>query len=520
MIKNKIKNLIRESLKKNFPEIEFPKIELEYPPKKKYGDYSSNIPLLLTDKVEKSPKEITDLLIKEMKGNNLFKKVSFKKPGFINFFLAFDCLENQMKKIIKEKKNYGRLKIKDKKKIQVEFISANPTGPLTVGNGRGGPLGDTLANVLAKAGHDVERAYYINNYGNQIKTLGHSVLKDDKAAYKGDYIDKLNKEIKEKDPYKAGKKAAEKIVKMVKETVKKMKIEFDEWDSETKLHEKGLVDKALNIIKKKGLVYKKNGAVWFKSSKFGDKRDRVIIKSDGDKTYLAGDMGYHYYKFEKKKFDKVINFWGADHHGDLPGLEAAVEALGHKGKLDTVFFQFVTLIKNNEKVKMSKRKGNYITMRELIEDVGSDVVRFFFLQRSADKHLNFDLDLAKEQSEKNPVYYLQYAHARMCSILEKSGKNISNCDFSKLKHPSELELIKQLIRLPEVIDETIKDYRVQRTAQYTMELAKSFSSFYRDCHVLVDDKELKKARIALVVASKIVLGNCLELMGVSAPEEM
>lgn len=520
MIKRKIKNSIRNSIRGNFSNIKNFEVNVEYPPQEEYGDYSSNIALSLSDKVGKPPLEIAKLLVEKLKEDKLFKEVSIKKPGFINLYLDSSVLKIQIEKILKEKENYGNLNIGKGKKVQVEFISANPTGPLTVGNARGGPVGDTLANILNKAGYKTEKAYYVNDYGNQILKLGHSVLKDDQAEYKGDYIDHLNEKIKESDPYKAGQKATEIIIEGVKETVGKMNIGYDEWKSEKELHESGLVDKVINLLKEKELTYKKEGALWFKSSDFGDKRDRVLIKSDENKTYLAADIAYHYYKFHEKGFDKVINVWGADHHGDVPGLEAGVEAIGYKGQLDTILLQFITLFKDGQKMKMSKRKGNYVTMNELIEEVGSDVVRFFFLQRSTDKHLNFDLDLAKEESEKNPVYYVQYAHARMCSILEKSGSDVSNVDLSKLKHDSELELIKQLIKYPEFIEETSKDYQVQRSTQYAMDLAKSFSSFYRDCHVLVEDKELNKARIALVVASKIVLENCLSLMGVSAPEKM
>ncbi len=520
MIKKEIEKIINRAIQKLFSEKKDFKINLEYPPQEEFGDYSSNIAFDLSKKNNKSPIEIANLLSEEIKDNDLFSKVLVKKPGFLNFFISKGRLRKELVKIFKEKEDYGDLNIGKDKKIQVEFISANPTGPLTVGNARGGPLGDTLANIFKKAGFEIEKAYYINNYGNQIKTLGHSVLKDDQAAYKGDYIDKLNKEIKEKDPYKAGQKAAEKIIKKIKETVGKINIEFDEWISEKELHKSGRVDEVIKFLEKKDLTYKKDGAVWFKSSQFGDKRDRVIIKSDGDKTYLAGDIALHDYKFNKKKFNKVINVWGADHHGDVPGLKAGVEALGFKGKLETILLQFITLFDGKEKIKMSKRAGNYVTMRELIEEVGSDVVRFFFLQRSANKHLDFDLKLAKEKSKDNPVYYIQYAHARMCSILEKEDIEISSSNFKRIKHPSELKLIKQLIRYPKLIKETVKDYQVHRIPQFALKLTQSFSDFYRDCHVLVEDKELKKDRIGLVVATKAVLKDCLSVMGISSPKEM
>jgi arginyl-tRNA synthetase len=492
-------------------------IHLERPENQKYGDYSTNIAL----KLKRNPRKIVEKL-----NSSLFEKIEIAGPGFINFFLSKEYLQKQIKVILKEKEKFGKLNIGRNKKIQVEFISANPTGPLTIGNARGGPFGDVLGNVLKRAGFKVEKAYYINDYGMQILALGHSVLKDNQAQYKGDYIDYLNKKIKETDAYKAGEKAAKIIIEeMIKKTVERMGIKYDEWFSEKELHKKSEVDKVLNFLERKGLIYEKEGAKWFKATRYGDRRDRVVVKADGWKTYLAGDIAYHRYKFEKKKFDKVINIWGADHAGDVAGLLAALEALGHKNKLDIILLQFVTLFEKKEKIKMSKRKGIYLTMDELLDKIPLDVIRFFFLQKSADNHLNFDLDLAREQSEKNPVYYVQYAFARICSILRKGKKQelkikVMTRNLKLLNHLSELNLIKQLIRLPEVIEDTTKDYQVQRIPQYSLDLATAFHQFYRDCRVLSEDKNLTQARLNLVLATKIVLKNTLDLMGISAPEKM
>ncbi len=520
MTKNKIKNLIEQAIQKAFPEVKNFEIEIEYPQEEIHGDYATNVAMSLANQIKQNPLEIAQALVAEIKKGQLFEKIEIKKPGFVNFFLSPDYLHNQINKILNKKDNFGSLQKKEEK-VQVEFISANPTGPLTIGNARGGFLGDTLANILIKAGYQTEKAYYVNDCGNQILALGHSVLKNEKAAYKGDYIEELSQRIKEKDPFRAGERAAQIILEeMIKKTTNKMRIKYDEWTSEKDFYESGLVDKIIKLLEEKKLTFKKDGAVWFKSSQFGDKRDRVLIKSNGDKTYLAGDIAHHYYKFKEKSFDRVINVWGSDHHGDVPGLGAGVEAIGFKGKLETLILQFVTLFQGKEKMKMSKRAGTYVTVDELLEEVGVDVARFFFLQRSADKHLNFDLNLAKEKSDKNPVYYVQYAHARMCSILEKAGKNINNLDFSKLQHSSELGLIKELICYPEIIEKTSQDYQIQRIPQYAVDLAKAFSQFYRDCHVLIEDKELQKARIALVIGSRIVLRDCLKIMEVSAPEQM
>lgn len=504
--------MTREEIKEILKQATGKETKIEHPPDARFGDYSTN--LAIQERL--NPQEI----VAKVKDNPLFEKVE-AKAGFVNFFLSKEYLQRQVGEVLSKKEKYGSLDVGRGKKVQVEFVSANPTGPLTVGNARGGPFGDVLANVLKVAGFKVERAYYVNDCGRQIEALGHSVLKDAEAIYKGKYIDELSKLIKEKNAMAAGQKAAGIIIeKYIKKTLEKANIKYDEWYFESKLVK--YTDKALKDIKK--FIYEKDGAQWFKASQFGDERDRVVVKSDGDRTYLAGDLGLHKYKFEK--FDKVINIWGADHFGDVAGLMGGVEALGHKGKLEIILLQFVSLLKKGEKVKMSKRKGNVVELRELLDEVGSDAVRFFFLQRSADTHLTFDLDLAKEQSEKNPVFYVQYAHARICSILAKL--QITNYKFKiaiqnlkLLNHSSELKLIKQLIRLPEVVEDTARDYQVQRLPGYAQELATSFHQFYTECRVLDDNnKELTGVRLALVMASKIVFKNTLDLMGISAPEKM
>jgi len=531
MIRKEIIKSIKSSIvtlrkREGFEEFEIPNILIEKPELESHGDYSSNIGLVIAKAAKREPMEISKLIKKGIK-NEIFDKVEVVKPGFINFFISKDYLQEQIRKILKQKNKFGNLAIGKGKKVQVEFISANPTGPLTVGNARGGPFGDALGNILKKAGFDVEKAYYINNYGKQILVLGHSVLKDKEAQYKGEYINYLNKRIKEKDPRKVGEKAAEIIVEeMMKKVTRRMGIDYDEWFSEKTLYESGRVDDVVELFKKKNLVYEKENALWFKSSKYGDERDRVIIKTDGTKTYLAGDIAYHRYKFEEKKFDKAINIWGADHYGDVAGLQSAVEALGHKGKLDIVLLQFVTLFEKGKKLKMSKREGTYVTIDKLLDEVGLDVVRFFSLSRSANTHLEFDLSLAKEESNRNPVYYVQYAHARICSILREAKIDeleIARGASEKLKllqHSSELALIKKLVEFPEVIEDIVNDYQVQKLPHYSIELAESFHKFYRDCKVIVENDDLKNARLILILATKIVLKETLNLIGISTPEKM
>jgi len=496
---------------------------VEIPENKVYGDYATNVALILAKKQGKNLKEVADKLVSDfdIRNSDFLDKIEMMN-GFINFFLKKEFLQEQIKEIIKQGKKYGQSKIGKGKKAQIEFISSNPTGPLTVANGRGGPMGDVLANIFSAAGYKTEREFYVNNAGVQIAVLGHSILKDEQAQYKGEYIDKLAGRISAQgeDPYEVGKKAAEIIVKeMIRKTTDKLGINYDKWFFESDLHKKNLPDKIIKILKEKKLLYEDEGAIWFKSTNFGDNRDRVLIKKDGMKTYLANDIAYHYNKFQERKFDKVINIWGADHHGDVPGLMAGVEAIGHKGKLEILLTQFISVIEKGEKVKMSKRLGTFIAMDELLEAVGPDVVRFFFLMHSADKQMDFDLDLAKEKSEKNPVYYIQYAYARTNSILRKAKSHfVEKLDL--LNHQSEKELIKCLIKLPEIIEDTAKDYQVHRLTTYAVELASAFHRFYTDCRVLGEKKELEQARLTLVKATKIVLENVLSLMGISKPEKM
>jgi len=520
MIREKIKELIENSCKNLFPGKEI-KIDITKTSQKEHGDYTANVrglDLEGYDKIINNIKNLSDF-------KKYFSNVKFEKPVFINFFLSENYLQKSLKEILKQKDKFGNLKIGNDKKVNVEFISANPTGPLTLGNGRGGFCGDVLSNILNKAGFKAKREYYINDIGEQIRKLGHSVLKDNEAVYKGGYIDKLNKKIKPtvstqgNNPDKVGEKAAGIILKeMIKPSVKKMGIEFDFWFSEKSLNKN--VEKILDFLKNKELTYEKEGALWFKSTQFGDDKDRVLIKSDGEKTYIASDIAYLKNKFDRG-FDKIIYIWGADHYGYISRMKAGAEALGHnKENVEIIIMQLVRLFEKGKEVKMSKRSGIYVTLDELIEEVGLDIVRFFFLTKNPGVHLNFDLALAKEQSEKNPVYYIQYAHARICSILNKIGKKISYGNYELLRNPAELELIKELIRLPEIIEDTAKDYQVQRIPQYAAALATSFHQFYRDCRVISENKELTKARLSLILATKIVLKNTLDLMGISAPEKM
>lgn len=517
MIREEIKKIVEKAIKELY-KIEVD-VRIDQPENAEFGDYSTNAAMLL----KKNPQEIVNAIKSPLLG-----KIEVKN-GFINFFISKEYLQEQVREILKQKDKFGNLKIGKSEKINIEFISANPTGPLTLGNGRGGFCGDVLANVLEKAGYKVSREYYLNDRGEQVIKLGHSVLGDEEAVYKGKYIEELKRDVKKGNNIgEAGSQAAKIILeKMIKPAIKKMGIKFDVWFSEKSLYQKnpaspagGEVKKTSDLLKKKNLVYENEGAVWFKSTQFGDDKDRVLIKANGEETYFLSDIAYLKNKFNRG-FKKLIFFWGADHYGYIARLKAAAEALGYKKEqIDITIMQMVRLIQAGQEVKMAKRTGIYVTIDELIDEVGLDVARFFFLTRSSDTHLNFDLDLAKEQSEKNPVYYIQYAYARISSILRKAKLIEVKPQPSLLNHSSELNLVKQLIKLPEVVEDITKDYQVQRLPQYATDLAVAFHQFYRDCKILSEAEGLQEARLALATATKIVLKNTLDLMGISAPEKM
>lgn len=533
-IKKAIKDLQRAE---KWPKFNLPEIEISYPKDEKFGDYSTNAAMVLAPILKMRPMEIADEIVTLLNCcivNNNFGKIETVNPGYINFYLSEKYLQKKVAEISKNKGTYGNSKIGKGIKINNEFISANPTGPLHLGNGRGGFYGDALSNVLMKAAYKVTKEYYINDVGEQVVKLGHSVLKDKDAVYAGDYIDKLNKKTGTvKDIRKAGEKAAAAIMReIIKKSIKeKMKIVFDSWISEKSLYGKKYIGNALKILKNKNLTYKKDGALWLKTTKFGDDKDRVLVKSDDQKTYFASDCGYILYKI-KNKFSKIIEIWGADHHGYIKRFEAAARALGFKGDLKFIIVQLVRLVKDGKEARMSKRAGNVVYIDELINEVGLDAARFFFLMYAPDTHMNFDLGLAKERSEKNPVYYVQYAHARISSISRKSQipnsksqinpkSQIINPKLSLLAHPKELNLIRELNKFPELIEEISQTYEVHKLPHYAIKLADKFHNFYEFCQV-IDEKnpELSSARLILANAVRIVLKETLRLIGVKAPDRM
>lgn len=530
MIRDEIRRSIRRAIGLKYGQIDLPDFSIEAPENPEHGDYATNAALVLAKVLKKPPMEIAAVIVNQLPVTSYQFKVA--PPGFINFYVSGDALHRELAEILRKKNKYGA-GAKKKEKIQVEFISANPTGPLTLANGRGGFYGDVLAKVLVHGGFKIEREYYINDAGNQVRTLGLSMLAaaglipEVEGYYRGQHITqwaKKNKNLlkkKQNDPEAIGRSAANSFLsKLIRPAVeKKMKIHFDRWTSEYKdIRGKKFVEKATAVFKEKGLAYSKEGAMWLKTTEFGDDKDRVLVTSDGFPTYFLVDAG-HYLATKERGFSK-INIVGADHHGYVSRIQAAARILGLK-KSEVIVMQLVRLLREGEEVRMSKRKGTFVTIDELIGEVGLDAARYFFLEKSPDTHIDFDLDLAKERSAKNPVYYIQYAHARMASIFRKAKNyKLRAKNYKVLKEKEELDLIKKLIQFPEVVEDIARDYQVHRLTRYALELARTFHNFYEKQRVITKDKELTGARLSLVKATRIVLQCVLNLLGIRAPDKM
>lgn len=509
----------------DLPQIELPGIQVTRPTEENFGDYTSNIALIIAKPAGMNPRAVADLILKEVALPEV-AKTEIAGPGHINFYLSDAAYAETIAHILKEGGRYGNSMQGDGEKVNNEFISANPTGPLHLGNGRGGFYADSLSRVMKKAGYDVTNEYYVNDAGEQVMKLGHSVLKDSEAVYGGEYIDALAERLKaEADVRAAGEKGATIILEeMIKPIVQDtMRVHFDVWTSEKRIIEDGYVDKALGILKEKNLTFEQDGALWLRTTEFGDDKDRVLVKSDGSKTYFASDAGYILNKMERG-FTLLIETWGADHHGYISRFKAVARALGFTGGIHFSIVQLVKLVKDGVEVRMSKRAGNVVAIDELIEKVGHDVARFFFLMYSPDTHMNFDLGLAEEQSEKNPVYYAQYAFARLSSIERKAAElnlSASTDELGLLVHPKERVLMRELLAFPELIERMATEKTVHQLPQYAVRLADRLHSFYADCKVVDEaNADLSGARLALVAATKAVLGETLRLMGVAAPEKM
>jgi len=550
-IKDMVTTAIKNSVKEGLINIEsIPEIEIEEPKEKQHGDLAINTAMVIAKQAKMPPKKIAEIIVSKVDPSNTFiEKIEIAGPGFINFFLKDKFLEETLKLVYERGKDYGRVNIGNGKKVQVEFVSANPTGPMHMGNARGGALGDALAAVLDYAGYDVTREFYINDAGNQIEKFGYSLearylqllgipAEVPEGGYHGeDIIDRAREFLeiygdKYKDaPSEERRKALveyglKKNLEKIKEDLELYGIEYDVWFSEQSLYDSGEVYKVIEELKQKGYTYEKDGALWFKMTLFGAEKDDVLVRANGFPTYLASDIAYHKNKFITRGFDWVINVWGADHHGHIAPMKGAMQALGiDPDRLDVVLMQLVKLIEGGQVVKMSKRTGRMVTLRDLIDEVGKDAARFFFNMRSADSPIDFDLDLAKEQSNENPVFYVQYAHARICSIirqLEEKVKieNIDEVDLSLLKEEEEKDLIKKLAYFPEEITIAARTLTPHRITRYVLDVASLFHSFYNSHRVKGVEENLMKARFVLILAVKTVIKNALDILKITAPERM
>jgi len=523
------------------------KFAVELPKHEGQGDFSTNIALVLAGIEKKNPRELAkNIAGKLTKVSDLVAKVDIAGPGFVNIFINPDVWRQMIPQIIAAGQDFGRSEVGGKRKVMVEFVSANPTGPLSIGHGRQAILGDSIARLLEATGHDVYREYYYNNAGRQMRVLGEStraryleVLDVEhefpEDGYQGEYIvdiarslvEEHGDSLKDHEDVTPFKEKAEKFIfKDISSTLQRMGIVFDNYYNEQSLYEDGHIDSVVSELKSKGYVYEKDNAVWFKTTEFGHEQDRVIIKSSGEPTYRLPDIAYHREKF-KRDFDWLIDIFGSDHIATVPDVLAGVKALGYDpGKVTVVLHQFVTLTRDGKQVKMSTRKANFVTVDELCDEVGLDPVRFFFMMRKADSQMEFDLDLATKQSQENPVYYVQYAYARLCSILRQApekgfaGLQFDTADKTLLVEPEELNLLKTMSAFPGIIENAALELAPHKIIFYLMELAGQLHSFYNKHKVISDNKELSLARLYLIEALSVVLKNGLDISGLSAPESM
>ncbi|WPX08265.1 arginine--tRNA ligase [Anaerocellum danielii] len=551
-IQDVVQNAIKKCIDKGIFELDsIPDIMIEKPKEKSHGDFATNIAMELTRKLKKNPREIANGIVNAIDLSNTFiEKVEVAGPGFINFFFKKDWLYKVVDVILSEGDHYGKVNIGNGKKVMVEFVSANPTGPMHMGNARGGALGDCLANLLKWAGYNVTKEFYVNDSGNQIEKFGQSLeiryrqLKGENIdlpedCYHGEdiiervkeYLDEHGDDLEDLSSDERRKKlvdfALRRNISLMKEHLRKYGIEYDVWFHESSLYESGEVFETIEDLKSRGYTYEKDGALWFAASKLDKSlKDEVLIRANGIPTYFAADIAYHRNKFEKRGFDIVIDIWGADHHGHVARMKAAMKALGiDPEKLIVILMQLVRLVRDKEIVRMSKRTGKAITLIDLIDEIGKDAARFMFNTKSADTHIEIDLDLVTQQTLDNPVFYVQYAYARTCGILRTLSEEGIVLDKSRIKvellqQEEELELLKKLLELPEEIEIAAKNLDVSRVTKYLLDLASMFHAFYNACRVKNENEELMFTRLSLVECVRIVIRNMLRLLGVDAPEKM
>lgn len=555
MMKNKLQHIVRQAALQacregRLPSEAIPAVDIEEPKIETHGDFSTNLAMTMAKAQKMAPRRIAEILQPYLEGaRQWIDRIEIAGPGFINFFIAPVAWGPVLDAIHADDERYGASAIGQGGKVQVEFVSSNPTGPLHVGHGRGAAVGDSVANILAFSGYEVQREYYINDSGRQIRTLGLSVLLRYRAlfgqavdfpetCYQGDYIADLARELKEehgdrllaRDEEEAvtvcARYAAGQIIEGIREDLLAFGVSFDQWFSEQSLYDNGRVEACIAAMREKQLVYAMDGALWFNSTAFGDEKDRVVVRANGITTYFASDIAYHQEKFARG-FDRVIDVWGADHHGYIPRMKAAVEASGTaREQFEVILVQLVNLLRGGVPVAMSTRAGDFVTLRDVVHEVGRDAARFLFLTRHYDSPLDFDLEVAKQKSNENPVYYVQYVHARIASIRRRA--DIDSADqtplatgaLATLTTPEDIQLIKMLNRFPDVVAAAARFREPHRVTFYLMTLAGAFHSYYNRQRVLTEDPVATQGRLYLVAAIQKVIRNGLALLGVSAPERM
>ncbi len=551
-IKDIIVNAARRAIANgSLPEAELPNFNLEVPADRAHGDFAVNAALVWAKAFRSNPRKIAEALAENFDFEGTYiEKCEIAGPGFINLFLSDRYYAAIVNDVLKSGDDYGKSDIGQGKKVMVEFVSANPTGPMHIGNARGGALGDCLAAVLDKAGYDVTREFYVNDAGNQIAKFGASLearylqifdssVEFPEDGYHGADIIERAKEFADIHGNSFVEKTEEERrealvnyalplnIEGLRTDLGTYRINYDVWFKESELYKSGAIDSIVKILKDKGLTYEKDGAVWYKATDFGGEKDEVLIRANGNPTYFAGDIAYHHNKFAVRGFDKVINIWGADHHGHVARLKGAMDAVGLDGnKLDVVLMQLVRLVRNGEVVRVSKRTGKSITLKTLLDEVPLDAARFIFNSKEPNTHLEFDLDLAVEQSSQNPVYYVQYAHARICSILRNlsadgvSAKSLTEDELCVLNASEERELIRHISEFTGEIENSAISYDPARITRYVLDLATLFHKFYNACRVKCDDEKLMQARISLCKATKTTISNVLAMLKIDAPESM
>lgn len=553
-VKNKLADSLRQALEEaakagELSVEEIPEILLEVPKDREHGDYASNIAMMISRQTRLSPRKNAEIILKYFDGRNCFvEKSEIAGPGFINFYLDRRWLYQVLRQVHEQDSEFGHQNIGGGEKVQIEFVSANPVGPMNVVNARAAAVGDTLSRLLDAIGYDVTKEYYVNDAGNQARVFGRSIaarylqlkgqdVEFPEDGYPADYVIDLAKELMAEHPDLdkmsweelssfCTKWGVDRMVASQKQDLAAFGVEFDVWFREHQLHDEHAVERTLDYLRSKGYLYEAENAVWFRSTVFGDDKDHVVIKSDGTPTYLAPDIAYHWNKFQRG-FSKVIDILGPDHHGYIGRMKAAVQALGYsEDSLEIIILQLVNLLRNGEKVRMSKRRGEFITMSELVSEVGKDAARYFFLMRSPESHLDFDMSLAIEESSDNPVYYVQYAHARICSILRQAAdegipvRKYEDLAEVQLLEDVEFELLRKMASFPEEVALAGTRREPHRIARYVHELASLFHNFYTHCRVLGEQPAVRDSRLALVDCVRIVLRNGLYLLGIDAPERM